>query len=542
MDRLHHLQNLLNRYQVQIQGLETTIVAAEGADRARLKQQLEALREELHHYAAEYQRLNPGEGPGGGSPGAAEAQARPLWEPPTGSIALDSPFYGVRDADRQGLRLIRGQGMTLSITGSRQVGKSSLLIRICEAARAVGKRVALLDLQSWDQQALQDATIFYRRLCLQLTLELGLANRVEAHWRDYGKAGESYACSVYVQDWLLGALAQPLVIALDEVEMLIDSPFRSEFFGMLRSWHNARATKAVLRPLDLVLVSSTEPYQLIADMNQSPFNVGDELKLRDFNGWEVIGLNQCYGNPLTHAELKALWRLVRGHPYLTSQALYQVASRRVSIDHLLTTAAQENGVFAGHLRHHRGRLEQRADLLAGMGLIAQGDGQRVARDVIMRLENAGLVRWDENGVVPRCGLYERYFRSPLPSPASVPARSQPEATPVSATDRVESQRMGSRGSNPWISGSFYLVVVIVVMTVVAVIGERVDWPVLVLVVITGLLTVVLVGIFQLRQDDRFSEANVLILVQETLKRLPLIPQTGQSQSNPEAKDNGDNQP
>jgi hypothetical protein len=129
------------------------------------------------------------------------------------------------------------------------------------AAQALGKRVALLDFQTWDHQAFQNKTIFYRRFCLQLTLELGLPNQVDSHWQIYGAAGEAYCCKLYLQDWLLKPLAQPLVIALDKLEVLIDSPFRSEFFGMLQHWHNLRATQPKLKQLDLVFVYSTEPNQ-----------------------------------------------------------------------------------------------------------------------------------------------------------------------------------------------------------------------------------------------------------------------------------------
>jgi hypothetical protein len=511
VDRFQHLQNLLDRYQAQIQGLENAIVLAAAADRTRLKQQLQDLKAELRHYEAEYERLSPGNDRPRAATSPAPSAPTPLVEPPTGSLPLESRFYVVREADRQALRLIRSQGITLSITGSRQVGKSSLLARVCEAAGAVGKRVAFLDLQSWEQEALQDPAIFYPRFCLQLTLELGLPNRVADHWDVYGSAGASYCCSAYVQDHLLGVLAQPLVIALDEVEMLIDSPFRSAFFGMLRSWHNARATKPAFKPLDLVLVSSTEPYQLIEDLNQSPFNVGENLKLQDFSEFEASLLNQSYGNPLTSQDLQHLWQLVQGHPYLTAQALYQVASQQTPIATLLQTASQDQGMFGGHLQYHRLRLEKRPGLLVGMEQIARGNGQQVAKEVAMRLEAAGLVRWEANQAVPRCELYRRYFHP------SSPTVFLPEPQPPSPNQ-------DSRGRNPWISGSFYLAVAMVMMIVVAVIGKIVPIYVLAIVVIAGLLMVILVGGFQLRQDDRFSEANFLTLMQETLKRLPLIRQ------------------
>jgi AAA-like domain len=59
--------------------------------------------------------------------------------------------------------------------------------------------------------------------------------------------------------WLV--LRQPLMLAMGEVETVFDTAFRSDFFGMLRSWHNSRLpTSPAWIKLDLALVTSTEPY------------------------------------------------------------------------------------------------------------------------------------------------------------------------------------------------------------------------------------------------------------------------------------------
>ncbi|MGA0199177.1 MAG: AAA-like domain-containing protein, partial [Prochlorotrichaceae cyanobacterium] len=238
--------------------------------------------------------------------------------PPTGAMPLDSPYYIQRPSDRLGLATIENQGVTLSITGTRQVGKTSLLARLLAAAQNQGKQKVSLDFQGWEKEALRETELFYRRFCAQLSARLDLSDRVEACWQKYGGAGSSYCCSRYVQDYLLEQVVQRgakgLVIALDEVETLIDAPFRSEFFGLLRSWHNARAAEPNMKALDLILVSSTEPYELIEDLNQSPFNVGTELKLEDFTLAETEQLNAAYQQPLQADELAELYKRVGGHP------------------------------------------------------------------------------------------------------------------------------------------------------------------------------------------------------------------------------------
>ena len=54
-------------------------------------------------------------------------------------------------------------GQTLTIKGSRQMGKSSLLMRVVKDALGEGKRVALLDFQLIDDETRANADLFYRR-------------------------------------------------------------------------------------------------------------------------------------------------------------------------------------------------------------------------------------------------------------------------------------------------------------------------------------------------------------------------------------------
>ena len=76
---------------------------------------------------------------------------------------------------------------------------------------------------------------------------------------------------------------EPILLAMDEIDRLQVTPFHSDFFGLIRSWHNMRASRPVWDNLSVVMAISTEPYLLIADLNQSPFNVGQLLYLKDFD-------------------------------------------------------------------------------------------------------------------------------------------------------------------------------------------------------------------------------------------------------------------
>ena len=339
------------------------------------------------------------------------ASAQPLrLEMPEGTMDPQSAFYVERAEDQVALEVIERQGVTITIKAPRQMGKSSLLMRLIEAAVKVGKRVAFLDFQLFDQAALTDADTFFRQFCTWLTDQLEIEDQAEAYWQM--PLGNSQRCTRYVSRYLLKELGSPLVLAMDEVESVFDTNFRSDFFGMLRSWHNQRLAGSIWKQLDLALVTSTEPYQLIDNLNQSPFNVGEVIELADFSPEQVADLNRRHGSPLTSAQEQQLMALLRGHPYLVRRALYLVASQRISPADLFSQATDDRGPFGDHLRNHLFRLHGKADLIQGLRQVIRHHTCPDER-VFFRLRGAGLVRREGREVWPRCQLYADFFRERL---------------------------------------------------------------------------------------------------------------------------------
>ncbi|MEM9092897.1 MAG: AAA-like domain-containing protein [Cyanobacteria bacterium P01_F01_bin.53] len=325
---------------------------------------------------------------------------------PEGTMEVASDFYVARPADEIALETICRPGATITIKGPRQMGKSSLLNRVMAKAVDAGKQVAFLDFQLFDREALQNADAFYQQFCYWLTDELEIEDCFEEYWNK--PLGSTQRCTRYVGRHILKAIDEPLVLAMDEVERMFDTPFRNDFFSMLRSWHNQRATKKIWKTLDLALVTSTEPYQLIDDLNQSPFNVGQVLRLEDFSAEQVHGLNVSHGEVLTGKEEQQLMDLVNGHPYLVRKALYLVASGQMTARELFASAGEEKGPFGDHLRYHLFRVYGKKDLVNGFLRILRD--QSCPDEVIyFRLHGAGLICRRGSLVVPRCQLYASFF-------------------------------------------------------------------------------------------------------------------------------------
>lgn len=341
--------------------------------------------------------------------------AQPLsLEMPEGSMDPESKFYIERQGDKVALGAIQRQGVTITIKGPRQMGKSSLLLKTVEQAIHVDKRVAFIDFQLFDEAALADADRFYQQFCLTITEQLELPHRIADFWQD--ELGNNQCCTRYMQTFVLRELNHPFVLVMDEVDRIFDRKFRSDFFSMLRNWHNNRGlplpAMRVWKKFDLVLVTATEPYHLIADLHQSPFNVGEVISLKDFTAEQVEDLNQRHGSPLTLEQQHKMFALLNGHPYLVRKALYLVASGQRSIEEVLATAAQDDGPFGDHLRYHLFRIYDRPELVQGM-LGAIKKNQCPDERIVRLLSAAGLIRQEGKAELPRCQLYGDYFKAHL---------------------------------------------------------------------------------------------------------------------------------
>ncbi|KOH45997.1 hypothetical protein [Sunxiuqinia dokdonensis] len=91
-------------------------------------------------------------------------------------------------------------------------------------------------------------------------------------------------------------------------------------------------------------------------------------------------------------------------------------------------------------------------------------------------------------------------------------------------DFIGKKKQIMKRNNPWLSGSFYLVAAIIIISGLGVLSKTVVWYLFPIILIGGILIIGLVGILQLRNDDRISDRSFVSLIKETFKRLPLLNQ------------------
>jgi Flp pilus assembly protein TadB len=79
-----------------------------------------------------------------------------------------------------------------------------------------------------------------------------------------------------------------------------------------------------------------------------------------------------------------------------------------------------------------------------------------------------------------------------------------------------------RAKSAWANGLFYVFLFVMVVVTVNVTAGNLPLAAFVLTIVAGILFVLLVGILQLRQDDRLSEKNFIKLAKLVVEQLPLV--------------------
>ncbi len=330
----------------------------------------------------------------------------------TGTIPIDSPFYVEREVDRLAEATLQSGHAVVIIKGYRQSGKSSLLLRLHSHGIEEGRRSCYLNFQALDERSARDSRAFFRQLAWMMVEELDSDVNPDDYLSE--KMPTTLGLTHFVQDAVLARSESVVQILFDEVDLVFGAEsLRTHFFSIIRAWHNHSAYEPNWRKLRLVLSHSTDSALWIADVRQSPFNVGISHMLADFDLLHIADLNRRYGQPLRNdVEIRRLAQLIGGHPYLVRLALWVLVQHKWRIEELETSAMMVDGPFAAHLDLYGRQIDQNPELAKALQQVIQNGN--CDEQSYQRLWATGLVQHnDRRYVAMRCGLYRDYFRRRL---------------------------------------------------------------------------------------------------------------------------------
>ena len=240
-----------------------------------------------------------------------------------GSLNNNALTYVVREADDKLYRALMN-GDFCYVFNCRQMGKSSLRVRVKNLLQQLGYACASLDMTNIGSQGV-NPEIWYKSIASELCRGFNLIGKInfKSWWEEQQGLPPVQKLIRFISDVVLTLVeAEKIFIFIDEVDSVLGIDFSTDdFFAGIRYFYDGRAENEAFKRLGIALFGVATPSELIEDRVRTPFNIGTAIPLSGFTLEEayplITGLDIRFQS--SKATLAAILDWTGGQPFLTQK-------------------------------------------------------------------------------------------------------------------------------------------------------------------------------------------------------------------------------
>jgi hypothetical protein len=341
-----------------------------------------------------------------------------------GTLGGNVDSYVRRPLDDELLQLTLA-GEYCNVLAARQMGKSSLMVRTAQKLREHGVRPIIIDITAIGSSV--SASEWYFGLLSRLARELKLDLDEQEWWRSIEEKSPVQRFSDFLRDVILEKIKEPIVIFIDEIDSTLKLDFTDDFFAAIRAIYNARSRDEAYKRLSFVLLGVARPGDLIKDRTRTPYNIGFNLEVTDFQEKELGAFQKILEKAFPNSGGQILsWALdwTGGQPYLTQKLCAELVEGSRDIPQNGDVANLVERIFLNdqartetNLRAIRDRIQTSPHLLEMLAVYKRVlAGRKVAAEERSIAQNelklTGLVRVSPKGTLQiRNRIYGHVFNA-----------------------------------------------------------------------------------------------------------------------------------